>query len=362
MQIIKVNLKENPYRIIAGYGILQNLRSCLRVLKLGPDAYCITNKLIRDKYGAALNSSLKKCGLTVRFKLIPDTEKSKSLKVFSEVINDLARYDMGKNIFLVSFGGGVAGDLTGFIASVYKRGVPYVQIPTTLLAQVDSAIGGKTGIDLEYGKNLIGTFYQPRLVLSDIKFLKTLKIEQLRGALAEIIKYALIKDADLFRYLEKNYRGILRLKTADLEYVVIRCARIKAKIVEEDEREQRGLRTILNFGHTIGHAIEAAGNYRLYSHGDAVSLGMLIACRISHAKGLLAQGLLNRIEALIKNTGLPVKISGLRLKDIITAHYRDKKFSGKINKFVLIKGIGKTEIIKNLPLELIQTAIKESLS
>lgn len=362
MQTIKVNLRENPYRIIAGYGILENLKTFLRSLRLGRDAYCITNKLIKNKYGASLSSTLKKCGFSVRFKLIPDTEKSKSLEVFSEVINDLAAYDRQKNIFLIAFGGGVAGDLTAFTASVYKRGVPYIQIPTTLLAQVDSAIGGKTGIDLKYGKNLIGTFYQPKLVLNEIKFLKTLGIKQLRGALAEIIKYAVIKDAGLFRYLEQNYQAILDLETDALEYVVIRCARIKAKITGEDEREEKGLRTILNFGHTIGHAIEAAGDYRLYSHGEAVSLGMLIACRISRAKGFITQATLNRIEALIKNTGLPVKIRGLRLKDIIAAHYRDKKFSGKINKFVLIKAIGKPKIIKNLPLRVIQAAIQERLS
>jgi len=362
MHTIKVNLKNRPYDIITGYAILKGMGKYLRALRLGPDAYIITNKLIKNRYGHILDNSLKAYGFNVKFKLIPDTEKSKSLKIFSDVIKALAAYDRKKLIFLIAFGGGVVGDLTGFISSVYKRGIAYIQIPTTLLAQVDSGIGGKTGIDLECGKNLAGTFYQPQVVFSDTKLLETLKPKQLRDGMSEIIKYGIIKDKNLFRYLERNYRDILNLRRKALESVVSRCSAIKAQVVAQDEREEKGLRTTLNFGHTIGHAIEAAGNYRLYSHGEAVALGMLVACDISRAKGLIPDKLQRRIEILIQNTGLPVRIRNLGLEDIIRAHYRDKKFTGPVNKFVLIKGIGKTKIVRNLPLKLIRAAVRKRLS
>jgi 3-dehydroquinate synthase len=259
---------------------------------------------------------------------------------------------------MIALGGGVVGDLTGFIASIYKRGIPYIQIPTTLLAQVDSSIGGKTAIDLKEGKNLVGTFYQPRLVVTDITVLQSLPKTQIKSGLAEIIKYALIADEELFSFLERHLADIFAFKTAFLEHIISRCCAIKARIVSRDEREEKGIRTILNFGHTIAHAIENASGYTRYNHGQAVALGMLVAGEMSKILHLLHPETFSRLERLIRNAGLPTEIKYLTHSEILQAHYYDKKFIGKKNRFVLAKDIGRTEVISGIPLSVISSAIK----
>jgi 3-dehydroquinate synthase len=330
-------------------------------LDIGFDAYVITNSRIKNRYGNILGRALKRCGCSVKFKNIPDTETSKSIGMLTSIIKTIAVYDKKKRIFIVALGGGVVGDLSGFVASIYKRGIPYIQVPTTLLAQVDSAIGGKTALDLAEGKNLVGAFYQPRLVFSDVKFLKSLSKRQIRSGLAEVIKYAIIRDERLFSYLEKNYKNILDLKANTLEHIVKNCSETKAKIVQQDEREEKGIRTILNFGHTVGHAIEAAGKFKNYNHGEAIALGMLIAADISRSLKLINTAILQRIEKLIKTVGLPLKIEQVSLAAIINAHYRDKKFIGQRNRFVLINGIGRTKIVENIPLGIIKEAINKRI-
>ena len=361
MQTIKVNLKEHSYNILIGNNIIGLLGKFINKLGLGCDAYVITNASIKNRYGEILGRTLRGAGLSVKFRLIPDTEKSKSIEMAASVIKDLAAYDRKKRVFIVAFGGGVIGDLTGFIASVYKRGTPYIQVPTTLLAQVDSAIGGKTAVDLVEGKNLIGAFYQPGLVVSEIKFLRSLNPRQLRSGIAEVIKYGIIKDAQLFSYLEKEYKAISGRQAPALEYIVRRSSEIKAGIVSQDEKEKNGIRTILNFGHTVAHAIETAGGYKGYNHGEAVALGMLVAGDISKALGLIDNKTFLRIEGIIKRYGLPEKIKGVTLRKIIDAHYRDKKFIGEKNRFVLTKGIAKTKIRENIPFAVIKEALKKRL-
>ncbi len=363
MKTIPVNLKERSYNIIIGDNTLNSLGKIIATLDLGNDAYIITNSTIKNIYGKRLSRALSKSKFNFKFKLIPDTEKSKSLHSAYAIIQDLAEYALQKRIFIIAFGGGVIGDLSGFIASIYKRGAPYIQIATTLLAQVDSSIGGKTGVDLRQGKNLVGTFYQPKLVFSDVAMLKTLDLRQINNGLAEVIKYGIIKDEVLFNYLEKKYsaghsqKNII--KKLDFEFIVTRCSYIKAKIVEQDERENLGIRTILNFGHTIGHAIETAGGYKTYSHGEAVALGMLVASDISVMMGIAGRITQQRIEGIIKSVGLPVKINKVNLKGIIKAHYCDKKFSGAKNKFVLIEKIGKTKITESVPIRQINKALEK---
>lgn len=359
MKLIKLNLKERSYNIIIGNNIINLLPKYIGKLNIGSDAYLITNASIKNKYGEIINKTLKQSGFSVRFKLVPDTEKSKSLYMVSSLIKDITDYDKKKRIFLIAFGGGVIGDLAGFAASIYKRGIAYIQVPTTLLAQVDSSIGGKTAVDIMQGKNLIGAFYQPRLVFSDVGFLKTLDLRQIGSGLAEVIKYALIKDPQLFAYLEKKYKDILALKQTALEYVVRRCSYIKAKIVQEDEKEEKGIRIILNFGHTLGHAIEAASAYKKYNHGEAIAVGMLIASDLSNKLGLISQEVSERIENLIKELGLPTKIQKVSIHDIIRAYYHDKKFIGAKNKFILIKDIGKTKIVENIPTGIIREVLKK---
>ncbi|MBU3958991.1 MAG: 3-dehydroquinate synthase [Candidatus Omnitrophica bacterium] len=358
MKTIRVRLKKSAYNIIVGAKIINRLAEFISRLGIGGDAYVITNAAIKNKYSRVLVKALKQSHFALRFKVVPATEKSKSIEMVSAVVKDITRYDRKKRIFIIAFGGGVIGDLAGFIASIYKRGIPYIQVPTTLLAQVDSSIGGKTAVDLIQGKNLLGTFYQPRLVLSDVNVLKTLDLRQVRSGLAEVIKYGIIKDRQLFAYLEKRYKDILAFKTGSLEFIVKRCSEIKAGIIRQDEREEKGIRTILNFGHTIGHAIEAAGGYKRYNHGEAIALGMLAASEISHKLGLIDKGTIKRIENLIRIVGLPTKIRGISIERIIKAHYRDKKFMGYKNRFVLIKGIGKTRIVENIPLVIIREALK----
>lgn len=358
MEIIKLNLKGKSYNIIVGFNILNSLPKFIDKLDMGTDTYIITNATIRNKYGMRLERILKSSGYSVRFKNIPDTEEGKSLKIATSVIEDMASYDKGRRIFVIAFGGGVVGDLAGFAASIYKRGIPYIQIPTTLLAQVDSSIGGKTAVDLVEAKNLVGAFYQPQLVLSDVEFLESLGPRQIRSGLAEVIKYAIIKDREFFSFLEQRYKDALSLNPGVLKFIVSCCSKIKSRIVGIDEREEKGLRTILNFGHTVGHAIEAAARYKTYTHGEAVALGMLVSSRISRNLKFINDEIYCRIENLIKAVGLPLHIKKLSLNSIIDAHYRDKKFIGRRNRFVLIQGLGRTKIVENVPLAIIKEAIK----
>lgn len=359
MNSIRVNLKKRSYYIVIGQGAIEQIGSYIHKLKLGCDAFIITNSTVKKKHGIKLENALTNSGISCKFRTVPDSETSKSIITASSVIKDLAKYDRSKRIFIIAFGGGVVGDLAGFVASVYKRGVSYIQVPTTLLAQVDSSIGGKTAVDLIEGKNLVGAIYQPRLVISDLDFIKTLDKRQLRTGLAEVIKYGVIKDAKLFNYLEKRYKDVLGRKLSALEYIVRRSSAIKAKIVGQDEREEKGLRTILNFGHTVGHAIEAATSYAGYSHGEAVAIGMIVAADLSRRLNLCSSSTCSRIENLIKNAGLPLKIKGAALRKIIDAHYMDKKFLGKRNRFVLIKKVGVTKIVEGLPLDMIKEVLLE---
>ncbi|MDD5130843.1 MAG: 3-dehydroquinate synthase [Candidatus Omnitrophica bacterium] len=357
MSIVKVDLGKRSYSIIIGYAILSQLGVHLKRLNMGTDAFIITNSFLKKKYGARLLQVLSGAGFNCHFKLIADSEKSKSMETAGVVIKELAKFDQKKKVFIIAFGGGVVGDLAGFVASVYKRGISYIQIPTTLLAQVDSAIGGKTAVDLDLGKNLVGAFYQPRLVFSDVSFLKSLDLTQIRCGMAEVIKYAVIKDQNLFRFLENGYRQVKQRNPVVLQKIVHACSRIKADIVGRDEKETLGLRSLLNFGHTIGHAIEAAGGYKGYSHGQAVGLGMLAAVDLSYKMGLVARKSVLRIENLIRLYGLPVKIKGVAVAKIIQAHYYDKKFSGRENKFILISGIGRAKVVRNIGLDLIKEAL-----
>lgn len=359
MKIIRANLGERSYDIVIGRNLLNSAGKIIRKLNIGKDAFIITNPLIKNKHGERLSKSLKRAGLSVKFRLVPDTEKSKSIKVAFSIIRDLSRYDRKRRIFIIALGGGVIGDIAGFVASIYKRGIPYVQVPTTLLAQIDSSIGGKTAVDLMQGKNLVGAFYQPRLILTDLSTLESLSPRQIRAGLSEAIKYGIIKDGALFKFIEKNYNEIFKFNDKKMEFLVYRCSNIKTKIIERDEKEGKGIRTILNFGHTFGHAIEAASGFECYNHGEALALGMLAAIDISKKRGLIGEGLYNRIENLIKSAGLPLEIKKISISKILKAHYRDKKFIGGLNRFVLIKGIGKPVIVTNIKLKIIKETLKK---
>ena len=358
---LKVDLKENSYKIIVGNRILSRLGKYCKTLGLGPDAVVITNPLIQKLHGRTLVSGLKNNGFSVKVFCVPDGEKSKSAKIAFDLLNKIAAYDAGRKIFIIAFGGGVIGDLAGFVASCYKRGVPYVQVPTTLLAQIDSGIGGKTGIDLPSGKNLVGTIYQPRLVLSDVELLKTLSARQIRNALAEAIKYGMIGDKKFFEFLERNYQQILSRDSKSLTTLVSQCSQMKADIVRRDEKETQGIRTVLNFGHTLGHAIEAASRYNQYQHGEAIAVGMGMAADISCKMGLLPKEKVWRLKQLISSTGLPVQLKGLSVNSVLKMMRHDKKFVGPKNRFVLACGIGRVKVVEGVPSKMIVAAIQAGM-
>ncbi|MBF0388159.1 MAG: 3-dehydroquinate synthase [Candidatus Omnitrophica bacterium] len=357
MKQITVRLKGSLYPIMVGAGLLPLLPECLIKLGLGLDAVVITNPLINKLHGGALAAAMIKKGFTVKFLEVEDSERAKSSAAAFDLVGQIAEYAADKKPVIIAFGGGVVGDLAGFVAAVYKRGVPFVQVPTTLLAQVDSSIGGKVAVDLPQGKNLAGAFYQPRMVLADTALLATLSARQMRNGLAEVVKYGVIKDARLLAFLEKNYAGILRGEAAALTRVVLASAAIKARVVEQDEKETLGLRAILNFGHTIGHAVETAGGYEKYHHGEAVALGMRAACTISCLQKLMKPLDAARVETLLSAIGLPEVIEGIPESAILHAMRFDKKFSGRQNRLVLCEAIGKATVKTAVP----QAAIVKAL-
>ncbi len=354
MTAVFVRLGDRSYKILTEKN-LDKLPRELKAINLGTDAAVITNPKIKLLFGNNLREVLKDAGLKARFILVPDSEKAKSLSEAVKLLTRISKIDgKGKRVCIVAFGGGVVGDLSGFVASIYKRGIPYVQIPTTLLAQVDSSIGGKAAIDLPAGKNLTGSFFQPKLVYINTSFLKKLSQRDFISGISEIIKYGVIKDKNLFRYLERNKKSILRRDMRSLSAIIKRCAEIKADIVSKDERERRSLRTILNFGHTIGHAIEAACGYSgLYSHGEAVGVGMIAASRISNRMGLISKKELSRIEKLIVSLGLPVYIKEVNVDRIMRSLAYDKKFIHGVTRFVLPVKIGKVIIKERIPYSVI---------
>ncbi len=345
MARITVRLKERSYNIIIDKD-LNNLSRQLKNIRLGTDAVVITNPRIRSLFQQKFKNSLKGSTLRLKFVLVPDSEKAKSLGQANRLLKSISEIDgKGRRVCVIALGGGVVGDLAGFVASIYKRGIPYIQIPTTLLAQVDSSIGGKVAVDLPEGKNLVGAFCQPRLVYTDISFLKDLSERDFISGMAEVIKYGIIKDKALFEYLRRNRNAILKRHAETLFKIVRSCAKIKADIVSADERERKSLRTVLNLGHTVGHAIESACAYsKNYSHGEAIAIGMIAAARISNTLGYLSRDALAEIEETIEMFGLPACIKRVTTEKILKSLVYDKKFIHGVTRFVLPVSIGKVII------------------
>jgi 3-dehydroquinate synthase len=356
---ISVNLKGNSYKIYIEKGITRQVPSCIKRLNIGNFPFIITNKRIMSLHRKKINQVLG--GLSGKIIEVPDGERAKSEKWVFKVIDEIIRLEnIRRKIFIICLGGGVVGDLGGFVASIYKRGIPYIQIPTTLLACVDASIGGKTAINTKEAKNMVGTFYQPRAVFIDPQFLYTLKLRELKEGFAEIIKYSIIKDKDLFNYLRENSQRIRSLEPDYLLKIIERCASIKARIVERDEKEKKGLRTILNFGHTIGHALEAAFSYtKGLTHGEAVALGMICAARISLYLNICSKNTVKDIENLIDLYSLIKRKLFLDTQRILRSLILDKKFTRGSIRMVLISEIGKTKVCENIPLRLIKTSLRD---
>jgi 3-dehydroquinate synthase len=327
-------------------------------LKLGQRCAVITDANVGKTFAAAALRSLSASGFQPVIITVPAGEKSKRIATVEKCYDQLAAHRLERKSFIVALGGGVVGDLAGFVAATYLRGIPFVQVPTTLLAQVDSSVGGKTGVNLKAGKNLVGAFYQPRLVLCDLETLNPLPKREFISGLAEVIKYGIIYDAVLFAQLERNLPKLLLREAATLAAVIARCCEIKAEIVGQDETES-GLRAILNFGHTVGHAIENSAGYGKFLHGEAIAIGQVAAARLSQKVLGLPSGEVERIETIFAQAGLPVKIklNSAQRKKLFAAMQLDKKVSGGEVTFVLAEKIGKVKFGCKVPAALTEQAL-----
>jgi 3-dehydroquinate synthase len=343
METVTVNLGSRSYPILIGTDLLANAGCFLRKqgMRAG-SAAIVTDSVVGPLYKKKLADSLAQAEFSPIVIEIPAGEEHKNLTWLSFVYDQLVAGGIERRSPLIALGGGVVGDLTGFAAATFQRGVPFVQIPTTLLAQVDASVGGKTAIDHPAGKNLIGAFYQPRLVVIDVNTLKTLPEREFRAGLAEVIKYGVILSPDLFALLEQRLESLLHLDPTLLSEVIKRCCQLKARVVEEDETEGE-YRAILNFGHTLGHALENATGYTQYLHGEAVAIGMAFAARLSQQRGLCNEALHKRLCRLLKNAGLPVTIPAEVKSDaLIAGMTTDKKIAAGKVKFVCVEELGKT--------------------
>ena len=360
MEEIKVNLGERSYKILIDSESLQRIGATLRNYKLGARVTIITNPLVGDYYQDVVKKSLVKEDFEVDIAYVPDGEEYKSLAWASKLYKRLVEHRRDRYSVILALGGGVIGDLAGFVASTYMRGLAFIQVPTSLLAQVDASIGGKVAVNHFLGKNLIGSFYQPKLVYTDLAVLKTLAHRELTAALAEIIKYGIVKDKSFFDYLKTNIDKVKALNLNVLKKVVTTCVRIKAELVALDEREEKDIRSIINYGHTVGHALEVLTKYKVYRHGEAVSIGMVIAAKISRKMGLLDEdGERLQIE-LLEKAGLPIRVKDIGFSKIMKALVRDKKVKeGKI-RFILATRIGAVTTRDDIPPEIIEEALREA--
>jgi 3-dehydroquinate synthase len=357
MKNIRVRLGRRSYNIRIGTGLLTQVGPMLKEMGCAGKAVIITDPTVKKLYGRSLKQSLTASGFKVALLEVPEGEEQKSLETAGRLYNELTEFYAERTTPILALGGGVIGDLAGFVAATYLRGVPLVQIPTTLLAQGDSSIGGKVAVNHGLLKNKIGAFYHPRLTISDISTLKTLSPRELSDGLAEVIKHGVILDGEFFSYLEENLDKIKSLDDQVLERVISRSAKIKAGVVEKDELDL-GLRNILNYGHTVGHAIESVSELKVW-HGEAVALGMLAEARISNRLGILTEDEVARIKNLIAQAGLPTELPSLELEKLIQAMKHDKKvLQGKL-KFALPKSIGEAFITDEVSPSLIEKALVE---
>jgi 3-dehydroquinate synthase len=352
MQPVKVELGANSYEVRIGSGLLAQAGQWLKEMGFSGRAVIITDSNVKKLYAAVLEQALAKSGFRVTILEIPPGEEQKTLKNAGRLYNELNEARAERNTPILALGGGVAGDLAGFVAATYMRGVPYLQVPTTLLAMADSSVGGKTAVDHGRLKNLVGAFYQPKLVIADIEVLKTLPAVELVNGMGEVIKHAAIRDKEFFEYLDDNMARALARDSGVLEFIVRRNAVIKAGVVGMDEKET-GLRSILNYGHTVGHALEVVSNFKV-KHGQAVAIGMVAEAEISRRLGILDSGSAGKLEKLIIKAGLPSRIPGLNTENLMQAMAHDKKVKQGRLTFALLKSLGEAFITSDVDAALVE--------
>ena len=356
MHIETVNLEDNSYPIFIGEGASLSLENFEGYIA-GKDIAIVTNEVVAPLYLNEISDLFS--NMNVIEYILPDGEQEKKLKTVHKIIDRLMEAGFGRDSTLIALGGGVVGDITGFTASIFMRGINFIQIPTTLLAQVDASVGGKTAVNHKSGKNLIGSFYQPQCVICDSKFLATLEATEISAGLAEIIKYGLIFDSEFFQWLQKNMQQILSNDRAAVDYVIQRSCAIKAEIVAQDEKEQ-SVRALLNFGHTFGHAIEKLTGYGNWTHGDAVAVGMVLAARLSENMSLITPEDVQNIEEILTAANLPISLPNIDPAELLAAMQSDKKVKDRNIQLVLLKNIGEAFLTADYSQEDLADILRDS--
>ncbi len=356
MRTVSVSLGERSYSIHVGAGLLRAPELIVPLLAQ-KRAAVITNATIAPLYLGPISAMLRAAGVDVVPIVLPDGEDHKTWQTLNLIFDELIAKRCERRTTLIGLGGGVVGDMAGFAAATWQRGAPFIQVPTTLLAQVDSSVGGKTAINHPLGKNMIGAFYQPRVVVTDLDVLSTLPDRELKAGLAEVIKHGLIRDARFFEWLEANIVKLLARDANALEHAVVRCCEIKAEVVAMDEREE-DVRAWLNFGHTFGHAIESGLGFGTWLHGEAIAAGMMIAAELSLRLGKLGAGDVERVEHLLVRAGLPVRGPDFAFSRYLELMSVDKKARDGALRFILLDGLGKAIVANDIPAETVSAALQ----
>jgi len=360
---IKVNISGGRgYSILVGSGIESEIGRAVEEISTNSRTLIVTDVNVARKYLEGLKKALRGTGTDTHAEVLPAGERFKNIVCYRRLIERLAVLDDRRDLIVIAFGGGVVGDMAGFAAATYRRGIPLIQVPTTLLACVDSSVGGKTGFDLPQGKNLVGSFYQPKKVIANMDYLEGLPEREFRAGMAEVIKYGVIMDSTFFGTLERNMIELMNRDINRLVSVVEKCCRLKAKVVTKDEHDKNDVRAILNYGHTFGNAIEAACGYRRYRHGEAVGIGMLCAADLSEKLSFVSSNVAERIEYLVASAGLPISISGASLDALMDFMVKDKKTRGGKLRFVVLDRIGHAFVSDKPEKNEIRSALKKRMS
>jgi len=359
MERVNVALGKRSYAILIESGLLHSVGKLIASLPVQKKVVVISNTTIAPLYLDTLKAALAEESFSIHEVILPDGEKFKTLEQTDKIYNRLIGYNLDRNCALIALGGGVVGDITGFAAATFMRGVPFIQIPTTLLAQVDSSVGGKTGVNLTGAKNMVGAFYQPMIVIIDPKVLLTLNEREMNAGIAEVIKYSVIKSRPLFEYLEQNMIHINKRQMQELCHIIKTCCDIKADITSCDETEQ-GIRSILNFGHTIGHAVETLTSYNTYKHGEAVAVGMSAISKISWAMNYCSESDYRAVELLIKSAGLSTELPVFSADEYINVIMKDKKRTGDKINMVLLRSVGEV-VLKRVEAQQLRNVMVHAL-
>ena len=347
------------YPVVVGWGILENLGVRLMDLGITSPAYIITDSNVMNPYGRKVQLALQKAGIAAHCFIIPAGESSKSFELAQGIYDWLLGLRAERGQAIIAVGGGVVGDLAGFVAATFLRGVPFVQVPTSMAAMVDASIGGKVAVNLPQAKNMVGAFYQPKAVFADVQTLSTLGQRELSEGWAEAIKHGFILDAALVDTFEEHAESLMAVEPEIATEVIRRSMAIKAHVVSQDERETLGIRILLNYGHTIGHALESSTGYGQFLHGEGVSVGMMGAARIAQEMGMISEDVTTRQRLLLERFNLPIRADRVPLDSVLQAMALDKKTVGGANRFVLLGGVGKAVVRGDVPRELVETTVRE---